>query len=53
MFLVFLQETVVESVADSDIVNKLEEKIRPVICPILSKGFGVFKDAITGAPKAF
>lgn len=53
MFLVFLQETVVESVADSDIVNKLEEKIYPVICPILNKGFGVFKDAISGVPKAF
>jgi hypothetical protein len=52
MFLVFLQDTVVESIADSDIVNKLEEKISPVLCPILSKGFGVFKDAITGAPKA-
>lgn len=52
MFLVFLQDTVVESIADSDIVNKLEEKISPVLCPILSKGFGVFKDAITGASKA-
>jgi hypothetical protein len=52
MFLVFLQQTVVESVADSDIVNKLEEKINPVICPILSKGFGVFKDVISGASKA-
>jgi len=40
------------TVADSDIVNKLEEKINPVICPILSKGFGVFKDVISGASKA-
>jgi hypothetical protein len=47
MFLVFLQEVLVESIADSDIVNKLEEKINPVICPLLKKGYEVFKDTIT------